>query len=82
MVRISMDPFVREFQPDKYELWRAGLEVGTHPENELSKLYSRPRHTAARPAKLPQPQLPAQQTHKYDAVLNSRHQHLSIPYLS
>ena len=77
-----MDPFVRQFQPDKYELWRAGLEVGTHPENELSRLYSRPRHTAARPAKVPQPQLPAQETHKYDAVFQSRRHLLSVSYLS
>jgi len=61
MVRISMDPFVREFQPDKYELWSAGLEIGNHPEDELSRLYSRPRYATARPVKAPQ----QQQTHKY-----------------
>jgi len=76
MVRISMDPFVREFQPDKYEMWRAGLEVGSHPEDELSKLYSRSRHTAARPGKTPQPQRPTQKTHKY-AVKN--YQRLLFP---
>jgi len=72
MVRISMDPFVREFQPDRFELWRAGLEVGTHPEDELSKLYSRPRYSAARPPKSAQPQLPVQETHKYAVLENYR----------
>jgi jumonji domain-containing protein 2 len=49
MVRISMDNFVLEFQPDRYDLWRAGLDVGPHPEDEFSKLY--PHHAAARMAK-------------------------------
>ena len=64
-----MDPFVREFQPDRYETWRAGLEVGTHPEDELTKLYSRQRHAAARAAKTPPHQLPVQQAHKYQQCL-------------
>ena len=60
-----MDPFVREFQPDRYELWRAGLEVGNHPEDELSKLYPRRdrRQCAARSAKTSLTPAPA--THKY-----------------
>jgi len=65
MVRISMDPFVREFQPESYELWKAGLEVGAHPEDERKRLYSRPRHSAAPAVKTPQNQLPAEQTDKY-----------------
>ena len=32
MVRISMEPFVRQFQADKYLSWAAGMEVGHHPE--------------------------------------------------
>ncbi|GAB6026609.1 Lysine-specific demethylase 4C [Chamberlinius hualienensis] len=37
-VKISMDTFVKRFQPDKYELWLAGKDVGAHPEdpNKLS----------------------------------------------
>ena len=60
-----MDPFVREFQPDRYELWRAGLEVGCHPEDERSKVYSKMRLAAARSARTSHHQIPAQQTHKY-----------------
>ena len=33
MVRISMDTFVKRFQPDRYELWIQGLDVGPHPED-------------------------------------------------
>ncbi|XP_043240516.1 proline-rich protein 36-like, partial [Amphibalanus amphitrite] len=33
MVRISMDTFVRRFQPERYELWLAGKDVGPHPED-------------------------------------------------
>ena len=46
MVHISMDPFVREFQPDRYDMWLAGCDRTRHPEDELSKLY--PRQDAAR----------------------------------
>ncbi|KAG5323221.1 KDM4B demethylase, partial [Acromyrmex heyeri] len=38
MVKISMDTFVKRFQPD-YELWLRGEDVGSHPED--------PRQTAA-----------------------------------
>jgi len=67
MVRIGMDPFVREFQRDRYELWRAGLEAGAHPEDELSKLYPKVRQSAAaaRAVCTPQQPSPADQTHKY-----------------
>lgn len=33
MVKISMDTFVKRFQPEKYELWLAGKDVGPHPED-------------------------------------------------
>lgn len=33
MVRISMDTFVQRFQPDRYELWLAGKDIGPHPED-------------------------------------------------
>lgn len=40
MVRISMDCFVKAFQPERYELWKAGLDIAPHPEDDQSKLYS------------------------------------------
>ncbi|XP_024879390.1 lysine-specific demethylase 4A-like isoform X2 [Temnothorax curvispinosus] len=39
MVKISMDTFVKRFQPDRYELWLRGEDIGSHPED--------PRQTAA-----------------------------------
>ncbi|XP_011700517.1 PREDICTED: lysine-specific demethylase 4B-like isoform X2 [Wasmannia auropunctata] len=39
MVKISMDTFVKRFQPDRYELWLRGEDIGPHPED--------PRQTAA-----------------------------------
>jgi len=54
-----MDPFVHEFQPDRYELWRAGLELGAHPEDDLVKLYPNSRRAAPRAPKMPQ------ETHEY-----------------
>ncbi|XP_014206519.1 lysine-specific demethylase 4C isoform X2 [Copidosoma floridanum] len=38
MVRISMVPFVKRFQPDKYELWISGKDIGYHPEDHTKKL--------------------------------------------
>ena len=32
MVKISMDTFVHRFQPEKYDLWLAGKDIGCHPE--------------------------------------------------
>lgn len=32
-VKICMDMFVRKFQPDIYELWKAGKDYGCHPED-------------------------------------------------
>lgn len=32
MVRISMETFVKRLQPDRYELWMRGEDVGPHPE--------------------------------------------------
>ncbi|XP_012269220.2 lysine-specific demethylase 4C-like isoform X1 [Athalia rosae] len=39
MVKISMDTFVKRFQPERYQLWLRGEDVGPHPED--------PRQTAA-----------------------------------
>lgn len=32
-VKISMDTFVKRFQPDRYELWLNGKDFGPHPED-------------------------------------------------
>ncbi|XP_035228872.1 lysine-specific demethylase 4C-like [Stegodyphus dumicola] len=40
-VKICMDMFVRKFQPDRYELWKAGKDFGTHPEDP-SRHYAAP----------------------------------------
>lgn len=32
MVKISMDTFVKRFQPDRYDLWLKGQDIGCHPE--------------------------------------------------
>lgn len=44
MVKISMDTFVKRFQPDKYDAWINGTDIGPHPEDAPSE---------ARPAPLP-----------------------------
>ena len=40
MVKISMDCFVKRYQPEKYEMWKAGKDIAPHPEDDQSKLYS------------------------------------------
>lgn len=40
MVKFSMDTFVKRFQPDRYEAWMSGNDIGPHPENP-AKLSSR-----------------------------------------
>jgi len=32
-VKINMDTFVKRIQPEKYELWLQGNDIGTHPED-------------------------------------------------
>ena len=32
-VRINMDPFVKKFQPDRYDDWIAGRDIQPHPED-------------------------------------------------
>lgn len=44
MVKISMDTFVKRFQPDKYEKWLQGIDIGPHPE-EPNKLTAAPHPT-------------------------------------
>ncbi|RXG51210.1 putative lysine-specific demethylase 4B [Armadillidium vulgare] len=36
MVKISMDTFVKRFQPERYQLWIAGKDVGPHPEDPIT----------------------------------------------
>ena len=40
-VTFSMDTFVKRFQPERYELWRHGNDVGAHPEAP-SHVYAAP----------------------------------------
>lgn len=46
MVKISMDTFVKRFQPDRYEMWLKGCDIGPHPEE--------PNKQVAAPHPLPQ----------------------------
>ena len=41
MVKISMEAFVRRFQPDRYENWLQGKDFGCHPE-EPGKICAAP----------------------------------------
>ena len=36
-VKINMDPFVKKYQPDRYELWKAGKDIQPHPEDPPEK---------------------------------------------
>lgn len=42
MVKISMDTFVKRFQPDKYEDWINGTDIGPHPEDPVTKAAAAP----------------------------------------
>uniref|UniRef100_A0A1B0FDC6 JmjC domain-containing protein n=1 Tax=Glossina morsitans morsitans TaxID=37546 RepID=A0A1B0FDC6_GLOMM len=35
VVKISMDTFVKRFQPERYEDWLAGTHYGQYPEQHL-----------------------------------------------
>lgn len=41
--RLSMDYFVKKYQPDRYEKWAAGVDYGPHPEDPepVKQIYSR-----------------------------------------
>ncbi|RWS17149.1 lysine-specific demethylase 4C-like protein [Dinothrombium tinctorium] len=43
-VKISMETFVKKFQPDRYELWLQGKDIGPHPEDP-SHICAAPRPT-------------------------------------
>ncbi|XP_072381216.1 uncharacterized protein [Diabrotica undecimpunctata] len=38
MVKISMDTFVKRFQPHRYEMWLKGEDIGPHPEEPDKKV--------------------------------------------
>lgn len=42
MVKISMDTFVKRFQPDKYEDWVNGTDIGPHPEDPVTEAAAAP----------------------------------------
>lgn len=45
MVKISMDTFVKRFQPDKYDDWINGTDMGPHPEDPTSLIGPAPAPT-------------------------------------
>jgi len=40
-VKINMDIFVKRIQPERYELWRTGNDVGYHPEDPTRNFAAR-----------------------------------------
>lgn len=38
MVKINMDIFVKRYQPEKFELWKAGKDIAPHPEEKDKRL--------------------------------------------
>ena len=50
MVKISMDCFVKRYQPERYVLWKAGKDVAPHPEDDHYKLYPGMAQARARKA--------------------------------
>ena len=45
-----MDCFVKKFQPEKYDIWKAGKDVAPHPEDDQKKLYPKTVKAAAEKA--------------------------------
>ncbi|XP_027851769.2 probable lysine-specific demethylase 4B [Aphis gossypii] len=43
-VKIDMDTFVKRLQPEKYELWLQGRDIGCHPEDPSQRMYPAPKH--------------------------------------
>lgn len=39
---ISMDTFIKRFQPDKYDEWIKGIDIGSHPEDPHSVMTTAP----------------------------------------
>lgn len=42
MVKINMDTFVKRFQPDNYDAWMDGTDIGPHPE-DLTRMIPPPK---------------------------------------
>ncbi|XP_075167176.1 uncharacterized protein LOC142239280 isoform X2 [Haematobia irritans] len=42
MVKISMDTFVKRFQPDRYQAWLEGTDYGLHPEDPPNAILPAP----------------------------------------
>lgn len=42
MVKISMDTFVKRFQPDRYQAWLEGTDYGLHPEDPPNAIVPAP----------------------------------------
>lgn len=42
MVTISMDTFVKRFQPEKYDDWINGADIGPHPEDPVTEITAAP----------------------------------------
>ncbi|KAL4236107.1 Lysine-specific demethylase 4B [Mactra antiquata] len=40
-VKIEMDTFVKRFQPEKYDDWKEGKDLASHPEDDQRKLYGK-----------------------------------------
>ena len=38
MVKISMECFVKRYQPEKYILWSLGKDIAPHPEDDHGKI--------------------------------------------
>ncbi|XP_037918326.1 uncharacterized protein LOC119656091 isoform X3 [Hermetia illucens] len=45
MVKISMDTFVKRFQPERYEAWLEGKDIGPHPEDPVTNVAPAPPPT-------------------------------------
>lgn len=42
MVKISMDTFVKRFQPERYQAWLEGTDYGLHPEDPPNAIVPAP----------------------------------------
>ena len=42
MVKISMDTFVKRYQPEKYDSWMNGMDIAPHPEAKDKSILIKP----------------------------------------
>ncbi|XP_067137574.1 lysine-specific demethylase 4A-like isoform X2 [Centruroides vittatus] len=64
-VKISMDVFVRTFQPDRYEMWKQGKDIGSHPE------YPSRCSAAPPPVKIESDEKDGRRKYKTEAIANT-----------